>query len=136
MRILKRSQGSGGCGGNRVPRLPTTDELRSAVDSLRLNHPEWEVFRFVYEKHRDGNPAAGAIIDVTLRHEMMGEQAHYRFSGVVLEYFPPLHSPFPIMVLNAGRRGWEVPRDLRVSVSEDHPDSGTIFWAADVQRVV
>ena len=118
-----------------MPKPPPLDELHTSTDAVVLNAGEHDVIRFLYER-TDHEHSGDGTIDIVLRHRKTHEQTHYRFHEVVLNYLPPVHSPYPIVVMNAALRKHEGPRPLAVSVHEDHPDTGVMFHASAVERIM
>ncbi len=111
--------------------LVSPERLKTATEPIALCGDDYEVVKFMYEAIEERSPT----IDIVLRHRRTLAKAHYRFSGVKLEYLPPVLSPAAITVMNARARGWETPRDIQIAVGEDHPDAGLLFYAGDIQRI-
>lgn len=111
--------------------LPRIEDIWTSTEPVALNRGDSEVVRFVFDKMDPDR----ATVDIVLRDKKSHQQLHYRFYGVVLEYLPPIQSPYPLLVTNLGMRKHEVPRNLSVSINEDHPDTGVVFYAASVERI-
>jgi hypothetical protein len=110
----------------------SAERLKTASEPVRLCDGNYEIVRFVYDAAGSHSPT----IDIVLKHRGAHAKTHYRFSGVKLECLPPMAAPATIVVMNPRIRGWEAPRELQISVGEDHPDAGVLFWAGDVEQVV
>ena len=105
------------------------NDLASSDDTVVLNGGEFDIVRFLYEKEAHPRPS----IDIVLRRKENGERIHYRFHDVELHYLPPIQSFYPLLMTNLGRRQHEVPRDLAISIEEEHPDTGVLFFASSVE---
>src|SRR5262245_18475982 len=109
-----------GSGGTMQVSFATAEQLKTATEPLGLCGVDYEVVQFVYDALGSSSPS----IVIVLRHRRTAEQTCYRFSGVKLNYLPPVLTPSTVTVFNSRMRGWEAPRNLQVAVGEDHPDAG------------